>query len=78
MQAREHVLAGAGLAEQKHTGIARRDAIDRPVQLADRLRVADQPGAFGCGLDAVAQKAVLVLEPVAQLADLDVLLLQRP
>src|SRR5205085_12320035 len=76
-RARDQHLAGAGLAENKLAGVAARDALDGLAEHLDRLRVSDQGGSVRGGLDAGAQELVLVLEPIAEAADLLVLRLER-
>ena len=59
--ARDHFLAGAGLAEDQHVGIERRDLLDQPVNGPHRPRVAAGAEAVGSRLRRMAVAHVLRL-----------------
>ena len=59
--ARDHLLAGAGLAEDQHVGVEGRHLLDQPMNGAHGARGAARPEAVGARLRRVAVAHVLGL-----------------
>ena len=77
--ARHHFLAGAGLAENQHVGIERRDLLDEPMHRAHRARGAARAKAMRSRLRRVTVAHVLrLIQNGRQAALLDGQLQMKP
>ena len=59
--ARDHFLAGAGLAQNQHTGIERRDLLDQAMHRTHHARSSAWPKAVGARLRRMSVAHVLRL-----------------